>query len=561
MDRSRLILVPLAAILLVLLTARAAPAQDSGLDALAGLLAESNDADLHADILTGMLEAMKGQRSVPAPAGWDKAYRKLSQSPRDDVREKSRILALLFGDPRALAALRATVVDPGAPLDRRRKALAALLDKKDAELVPTLYRLVAEPRLRAEALRGLAAYDDPKTPGVILRHYVRLTAAEKAAAVGTLSSRPAYVRALLDAMAGGQIARSDLSAFAARQILRFKDDALTRRLGEVWGSIRETAKDKQAAMARYRKLLTPADLAGADAPRGRAVYTRVCAACHTLFGEGGKIGPDLTGSNRVNLEYVLENVLDPNAMIGRDYQMTVVQMTDGRVIAGMVKEQSPRVMALQSPTELIRVPRAEIEKVTVLPNSMMPEGLFAALKPQEVRDLVTYLASPRQVPLPKDHKDHAFRAPWTDHPAGTVEGESLKVLGPAAVRARPRKAAEAERGNFSGGAWLQWTGFRSGDHLTLELPVARAWRYELSAVMVRDRSGAIVRIALDGRPLIEPVDLYHDSDVAAPKAVSLSTLDLSAGNHRLTVQIMGANPAAQPARAVGLDYVVLKRID
>ena len=56
--------------------------------------------------------------------------------------------------------------------------------------------------------------------------------------------------------------------------------------------------------------------------------------CHTLFGEGGKVGPDLTGSNRANLDYALMNILDPSAVIAKEYRPTIVITTDGRVITG-----------------------------------------------------------------------------------------------------------------------------------------------------------------------------------------------------------------------------------
>ena len=70
---------------------------------------------------------------------------------------------------------------------------------------------------------------------------------------------------------------------------------------------------------------TPPDLA-----QGRAIFGKSCAQCHTLFGVGGKVGPDLTGSNRANLDYLLENIIDPSAVIPKEYAATVVDMKDGR---------------------------------------------------------------------------------------------------------------------------------------------------------------------------------------------------------------------------------------
>src|SRR5205823_4272904 len=111
--------------------------------------------------------------------------------------------------------------------------------------------------------------------------------------LAVLVSRLAYAKALLAAVAQGTIARAELSAFHARQIRGLNDPELTRTLGEVWGEVRDAAADKQPLMAQWRARLTPASLSQADKQQGRAVFQRTCAACHTLYGEGGKVGPDL----------------------------------------------------------------------------------------------------------------------------------------------------------------------------------------------------------------------------------------------------------------------------
>ena len=108
----------------------------------------------------------------------------------------------------------------------------------------------------------------------------------------------------------------------------------------------------------------------------------------------------MTGSNRADLDYLLTNVLDPNETIGRAYQLVIVNTRDGRVVVGMIQAENERALTIQSINEQVVLPRAEVTKITILPKSMMPEGLFQTLNDQEVADLVSYLASPRQVPLP-----------------------------------------------------------------------------------------------------------------------------------------------------------------
>ena len=132
------------------------------------------------------------------------------------------------------------------------------------------------------------------------------------------------------------------------------------------------------------------------------MFVRVCASCHKLFGEGAEIGPDLTGSQRANLDYVLQNVVDPSAVVGRDYRMTLVTTDDGRVVTGIVKKETESSLSLQTPTQLLVLAKADIADRKQSLISMMPEGLLENLKPAEVSDLVAYLANPSQVPLPPE---------------------------------------------------------------------------------------------------------------------------------------------------------------
>ena len=147
--------------------------------------------------------------------------------------------------------------------------------------------------------------------------------------------------------------------------------------------------------------MVPSDaLKKADRKHGRLLFSRTCAGCHTLFGEGGKIGPDLTGSQRTNPEYLLTKLLDPSAVVARDYQMTVVTTKSGRVISGLVKEENDKTLALQTQNEVVRMDKADIEDRQRSQQSMMPDGLLTPLSAAELRNLIAYLSGPGQVPLP-----------------------------------------------------------------------------------------------------------------------------------------------------------------
>jgi putative heme-binding domain-containing protein len=374
---------------------------------LVKVLATSNDGGLDRDVLRGMCEALQGRRHVAAPPGWSAVYRKLAASPDAEVRERALVLSVLFGDPAALDTLRRTAADPKAAGRARRRALQTLVEKRTPGLLPLLRKLLDDDRMRGPALRGLAALDDPGTPAIILRRYRSLSDAEKADAIGTLASRPRYARALLDAVAQGKVPRRDVTPYTARQLLGFKDKRLTEQLSKVWGSIRPPARARSALLGRYKAIVTPAALKKADRGHGRQVFARICANCHTLFGAGAKIGPDLTGSQRTNPEYILSKVLDPNAVVAQDFQVMRFTTADGRVVSGIIKSESDKVIAVQTPTEVIRLPKSDIEERERLPVSMMPEGQLSQMTDVEVRDLLAYLAGPGLVPLPRPARGKA----------------------------------------------------------------------------------------------------------------------------------------------------------
>ena len=135
------------------------------------------------------------------------------------------------------------------------------------------------------------------------------------------------------------------------------------------------------------------DAAAANLMNGKAVFQKNCASCHTLFGEGRAVGPDLTGAQRTDLDYVLINVMDPSALVGHAYRVTVLELKDGRVINGIVKGEDSSTLTLQTANDRVVVATQDIAERQQQPVSMMPEGLLNRLSIQEIRNLVKYLGS------------------------------------------------------------------------------------------------------------------------------------------------------------------------
>ncbi len=204
---------------------------------------------------------------------------------------------------------------------------------------------------------------------------------------------------LLDAVEQGKIPHADVSAFTVRQLAGLHDPQVTARLKTFYGAVRPPAKDKAALIALYKKTFTPDLLAKANLPHGRTVFNNTCAVCHTLFDAGGKVGPELTGSQRANLDYVLENVVDPSAVVAKDYYMTVIDTADGRTLTGIVKSETDTLLTLRDPSRETVLRKSDIKTRRTSAVSLMPEGLLEALGTADTRDLIAYLASPAQVPL------------------------------------------------------------------------------------------------------------------------------------------------------------------
>jgi putative heme-binding domain-containing protein len=164
--------------------------------------------------------------------------------------------------------------------------------------------------------------------------------------------------------------------------------------------MRESAADKEKEIKRYKAIYQAGGSQPGDASRGRAVFAKACQQCHVLFDAGGKVGPDLTGSNRGDLDYILQNIVDPNAVIPNDYRAWNLETKDGRSLTGLLKQQDERAVTLVTANETVVLPRKEIESLRESQLSMMPEGLLQTFNDQEVRDLIYYLRGPGQAPLP-----------------------------------------------------------------------------------------------------------------------------------------------------------------
>ncbi|MCK6446460.1 MAG: DUF5329 family protein [Planctomycetes bacterium] len=365
-------------------------------EALVHAISDQQDASRRTVMLAELAEVVRTKRGLAVPKNWPALYAELARSSDAAVRERALAIAVAYGDSSAFGALRGLIADASAPREKREQAFDALFGAKDAELAPVLLRLLDDEALRSRALKALAAYDDPATAQSVLARYAKLGLDDRRAALNTLSARSAWALELLGALESGTVPRTDFGAFALQNLRNLKDPAVDEAVARVFGQVRDTPEEKQKRITELKGLLSSEKRAGASLPRGREVFSRTCQQCHTLFEVGGKLGPDLTGSNRADLDYLLSNVVDPSAVVGKEYQATIVELESGQIVTGIVKRETADGLELATETDVLHLAPSDIAERVLTPNSAMPEGLLDPLSPDEIVDLVAYLANPGQ---------------------------------------------------------------------------------------------------------------------------------------------------------------------
>lgn len=357
-----------------------------------------NEASVLRALMGGMLKGLEGRRDVKTPTNWGAVAVKLRAHEDERVRELSNQLSQIFGDEEAVQLALKTVADPQAAPEARRQMLQALLSQQNAEASKLLEGLLDDPEIQMNAIRGYAAVENPAAPSILLKRYPAMSSELRRAVVETLATRKPYAEALLVAVGEDQISRNDIPIHVARSLNTLHHE----RFVSVFGELPTLGADREKQITKWKSRITAEKLAAADPANGRSVFNRTCAACHLLYGEGGRIGPNLTGSNRANLDYLLLNSVDPSYDVPAAYKMVTIVTVNGRVMNGVVAEEdATRVVLKTVENPRLVIAKADIDERVVSKKSMMPDGQLDALKPQELIDLIKYLQTTEQVELAK----------------------------------------------------------------------------------------------------------------------------------------------------------------
>ena len=304
-------------------------------------------------------------------------------------------LGLRQNRPDALAKALAVVANEKADNNERLHYLQILGEVSHPQCVPVLLTLVqksSDDALRAVALGALQRYDDPRIAATVLDLFGHLTDELRGTAQSLLASRKASALALLEAVETGKIDRGHVALETARKLTVYRDARIAALVKKHWANLEgATTAEMQQEIARLEQVLR----AGSGSPYvGKKLFKASCAACHELFGQGGKVGPDLTTYQRSDLNAMLLHVVNPSAEIREGFETVLVATRDGRVLTGLVVDRDPQVLTLRNAEgQTVSVPQNQIEEMQPQRRSLMPEGLLKSLSDQQVRDLFGYLRS------------------------------------------------------------------------------------------------------------------------------------------------------------------------
>lgn len=244
----------------------------------------------------------------------------------------------------------------------------------------------AAPDLQQAALEVLGTYQEPAVADTFIAAWPSLTPALRDKATTLLLARTDRIAKLLDAMESKKITAAQLSTAAKATLGRQKNPMLAGRIAKLVGD--SASSNRKEVISRYDSVMT---LPGDDA-QGAKVYETACMVCHRHKDRGNDVGPNLGTIQGWTAEQIITNVFDPNREVSPNFALYIVETNDGRTLAGLIAGETGGNLTLKrADGGTDTVLRSEIKSLTSPGISLMPEGLEAAISPQQMADLIAYL--------------------------------------------------------------------------------------------------------------------------------------------------------------------------
>ena len=336
--------------------------------------------------------ALRGQSDVQASGAWDQLSSTLYSSPDAGIRNLAESIGAQMGDRVLFDTVRRRLA-PDQSIEARSQAMDVLQRDRSPENLPLLLGTLDEPKLAAKGLMLLRMYEDPRIADSVIERFKSFAPDAMAAALELLTSRTTSASSLLDALAARKMDRSVLTAYYARQMTLLGDQKLNERIAKEWGQVRSGSAAMKDQIRKTINAYRGAPLWAFDAGAGKKHFDKLCASCHVSGDQNIEIAPKLQGTGAKGIDYAIENVIDPNAVIGKDYQARVIRTKDGQVITGLLQAEEPGRISIRTATETIDVDKEDIDELKISENSFMPVGLLDTLDERERIELFKYLLS------------------------------------------------------------------------------------------------------------------------------------------------------------------------
>ncbi|WP_437206516.1 PVC-type heme-binding CxxCH protein [Planctomicrobium sp. SH664] len=350
-------------------------------------------------LMAGFLESYHGRKMTSLPAGLQQAISAYQQS----LGETDIVLGVRLGQQESIDQALALIANEKGDLSTRLMLIETFGGIEIEKAVPVLVRLLKSPSngIKRAALQALTRYSNPQIGEDICGAcHSTLTEEDglREAAYRVLATREPWTEKLLNEFEKRRLVSTSVPVDVVQQMRLHANPKVQARIDHLWGKSRLTSAEKVEEMERLRQLLLTPPTAGPDEEsqlaEGRKLFTQRCAACHTLFAEGGQTGPNLTGYERTNLDFLLLAISDPSAGIREEYTQFQVVTEDGRVMTGLITDRNASSITLRSADgKSTNIPLEDIETLQAMSTSMMPEGLLKDLTEAQTLSLFRYLMS------------------------------------------------------------------------------------------------------------------------------------------------------------------------
>ena len=362
---------------------------DENFTSAAQLLAMAPGPEAVEELVKGMEAGLQGDHTTHVPAILLKQLDAVW-----DARPHTPALvsfALRLNHPAAAGAAVAALSDGKTSPGERKSLLETLSERRIDAAVPVMTTLLKQEKADAaklDLLNALSRFNTAEVGRTLLDSLPGFSPKVRAAAITALSSRADWARALLERVDRGEVKKEHVGVNQLLTMQKLGDAASDRLIKKHWGSLRASSREKDDLIKSLRLILARRG----EPAKGKVLFKALCAVCHTLKGEGAKIGPELTGYERDNLDFMLPAIVDPSLGIREEYTLYSLTNRDGQVLSGFVTENTPQLVTMMDALgNKTKVAREDIKSLVASPISLMPEGLLNALTPEQTRDLFAYL--------------------------------------------------------------------------------------------------------------------------------------------------------------------------